>query len=138
MRQKQPTIQIKQPKVTTKAPTADELMGALRTVAKKPIKEMIEEVVLSLPKQNNNMISELRKITRELEILNARELKNNIAISRIHDRFESSLLEQRTTNILLAEMVALHSSVLNLDPNMLAQQAEMHRMNAYNRSLNGE
>lgn len=138
MRQKQPTIQIKQPTVTTKAPTADELMGALRTVAKKPIKEMIEEVVLSLPKQNKNMISELRKITRELEKLNTRELNKNIAISRLHDRFESSLLEQRTTNILLAEMVALHNSVVNINPNELAQRAEMHRVNAYTRSLNGE
>lgn len=108
---------------------------------RKPSHQMMQEMSESMIKQNKTLIRELKGMSEGIEDMSNSSKINARTSERIHDRLDSLIVEQRTTNILLSQLVSMHSSVMmedTLGRIDREKQAETIRMVAYDRVLRGE
>lgn len=108
---------------------------------RKPSHQVMQELSESMLKQNRTLVREFQKVSSELESMSKSTKTNTMTSERIHDRLDSLIVEQRTTNILLSQLVSMHNSVMSEDPIERLDRkefAESTRLNAYNRVLRGE
>lgn len=108
---------------------------------RKPSHQVMQEMSEAMVKQNKALIRELRRMSKDMDVTS--KSSNQIAVTgeRIHDRLDTLIVEQRTTNILLAQLVSGHNSVMSDDPLDRIdrdKQAETIRFRAYDRVLRGE
>src|SRR5699024_9854122 len=92
-------------------------------------------------KQNKTLIRELKGMSKGIGDMSNSSKINARTSERIHDRLDSLIVEQRTTNILLSQLVSMHSSDMmedTLGRIDREKQAETIRMVAYDRVLRGE
>lgn len=111
------------------------------------------EPSLSTEARNKLVIAELPELFKTFGKQNAavhRAIKEQTAIlqnqltiqvnqrdwtERLHERMDAMTIESRVTNVLLAELVAVHKSVVSEN---IELSREAIRNDAYNRVLNGE
>lgn len=108
---------------------------------RKPSHQMMQEMSESMIKQNKTLIRELKGMSKGIGDMSKFSKINTRTSERIHDRLDSLIVEQRTTNILLSQLVSMHSSVMmedTLGRIDREKQAETIRMVAYDRVLRGE
>jgi len=108
---------------------------------RKPSHQMMQEMSESMIKQNKTLIRELKGMSKGIGDMSNSSKINARTSERIHDRLDSLIVEQRTTNILLSQLVSMHSSVMmedTLGRIDREKQAETIRMVAYDRVLRGE
>lgn len=104
----------------------------------KPTHVLMQDLMLSMPKQFKGFSHELN-VLQELIATHIHETNQTTStLERVHDRLESMLVEQRTTNILMTQLIALQESVLDVNHTEILAKAEEHRSEAYARVSNGE
>ncbi len=120
--------------------TGSNLLGGTRKVERrKPTHQVMQELSESLVKQNRELVSVMGSMSKSIERMAAESAKDSMTSERIHDRLESLTLEQRATNMLLAQLVAYHESVVvNNNQATLNNRAELIRTDTYGRVLSGE
>lgn len=112
--------------------------GTARSKPVKPTNVLVQEAVLALPRQFKGLSHQI-EVLQELTATHIHgTTQENITLERVHDRLESILLEQRTTNILLSRLIAVHESMLDVNEDEIHAKAESYRMNSYGRVYNGE
>src|SRR5699024_8963903 len=82
---------------------------------RKPSHQMMQEMSESMIKQNKTLIRELKGMSKGIGDMSNSSKINARTSERIHDRLDSLIVEQRTTNILLSQLVSMHSSVMMED-----------------------
>lgn len=106
---------------------------------RKPTQQLMQEMSESMVKQNKVLIREIDSMSKAVDNMSKRSRSDSLMNERIHDRLESLILEQRTTNILLSQMVSMHKVVMgNESQAKINNTSESIRSEAYNRVLNGE
>ena len=88
-----------------------------------------------LTKQTNITHQLLKEEIKQLKLQNKAAQHHTEWTQRLHDRMDALLVENRVTNLLLSEMVALQQSVIHDDTDGVR---EAIRTDAYNKVLNGE
>lgn len=118
---------------------SNEPLGSRGVPIRKPQHEIMAELSESMDKQQRMMTKEMTSMSKQMKEITRGSKSDSIMSERIHDRLESLILEQRTTNILLSRMVAIHESVLiDRDRVLTHSRAENIRMDTYNRVLHGD
>lgn len=106
---------------------------------RKPTQQLMQEMSESMVKQNKVLIREIDSMSKAVDNMSKRSRSDSLMNERIHDRLESLILEQRTTNILLSQMVSMHKVVMgNESQAKINNTSESIRSEAYHRVLNGE
>lgn len=110
---------------------------ANKSIQKNP-NELLEDQ-MTLHKKGYRMTrSELQVIQHLNAELIGETNTANITLDRIYERFEVLIQEQRTTNVLLSQLTALHAQIAGIDINNLFDHAEGIREGAYGRVSRGE
>lgn len=88
-----------------------------------------------LTKQTTVTHQLLKEEIKQLKLQNKATQHNTEWTQRLHDRMDALLVENRVTNLLLSEMVALQQTLIHDDTD---SAREAIRTDAYNKVLNGE
>lgn len=108
---------------------------------RKPSHQVMQEMSQAMVKQNKSLIRELKRMSKDINVSSKTSKQILMTGERIHDRLDSLIIEQRTTNILLAQLVSGHNSVMSddtLERIDREKNAETIRYLAYDRVLRGE
>lgn len=106
---------------------------------RKPTYQVMDDIAKGMSAQSKSLGLEFQSINKSLDDLIQITGSSTTMDERIHDRLEAIALEQRTTNILLAKLVALHESVVvERNGAQIQNKSEGIRMDAYGRVLRGE
>lgn len=115
------------------------MSGTGRNSKRKPQYQIMEELSELIAKQNKKVLYEMTSVSESVEQMANLTRTNTITSERIHDRLESLILEQRATNILLSQLISIHSSVMGSDNNVrINNKAENIRLDVYDRVLRGQ
>lgn len=114
-------------------------LGSNVPTRRKPQHEIMQELADGMDRQQRVLTKEIKDVSKNMKEISKLTRTDVVTAERIHDRLESLILEQRTTNLLLAKMVAMNESVL-LDSNKFTinKEAEQIRNEAYYRVLHGD
>lgn len=103
-----------------------------------PAPSQAGELSLSL-KGLQKQMTQVQQLLKEQTIATRKQLQSSDAqrhwLERIHDRLDAATVESRVTNLLLAELVAIHQTVINDDTD---EVREAVREEAYRRVRNAE
>lgn len=89
----------------------------------------------TLKKQNTGIYKLLKEQNEMIGKKLATDQSNHDWTERVQDRIDALAVETRVTNYLLAELVAVHKSMLTAN---IDAERDVIRNEAYNRILNGE
>lgn len=95
----------------------------------------IPDLFKTLGKQQGAIYRAINEQTAVLKDVLQTDINQRDWTERLHDRVDALAIEGRVTNVLLAELVAIHKSVVIEDT---TKSSEAIRGDAYNRVLNGE
>lgn len=113
--------------------------STLNTRPRIPTQQLMQEMSETILIQNEMLVEELDVLVKTIHESGRTNDANLLMSERIHDRLESLSLEQRATNMLLSQLVAIHSAVMPDDQSQqINQDAENIRMNIYDRVLRAE
>lgn len=84
-------------------------------------------------------MTQMQQLVKEQVVANRKQAQTSEAqihlLERIHDRLDAVAVESRVTNILLAELVAIHQTVITDDTDAVREAV---REEAYRRVRNAE
>lgn len=119
-------------------PTSKQVVNRVKS---KPTHEIMSDLLETLPEQldlQKSVIYEL-KVLQELDVKSVDELgRLHLTVERVHDRIDSLVVEQRATNMLLSQLLAVHSMIASVDADEVYRSADMMRSDVYQRIQNGE
>lgn len=95
----------------------------------------IPELFKTLGKQQASIYRAINEQTAVIKDQLTTTINQRDWTERLHDRVGALAVEGRVTNVLLAELVALHKSIVKED---ITESSEAIRSDAYDRVLNGE
>lgn len=102
----------------------------------------MQQLVLTLPKAMDKLQEQTKQIEKdikqELAIIQAQTKLSEQSISLlelVHDRLDALAIESRVTNVLLAELVAIHQTMITDDTEPLQ---EIIRHQAYTKVLSAQ
>lgn len=137
-----PELQLKNESATVSdLPSIPTSKQAINRVKSKPTHEIMSDLLETLPEQldlQKSVIYEL-KVLQELDVKSVDELgRLHLTVERVHDRIDSLVVEQRATNMLLSQLLAVHSMIASVDADEVYRSADMMRSDVYQRIQNGE
>lgn len=101
-----------------------------------------QQLLMKLPKVVQGVskkVTEIKELSEEqLNLIKERQevgKQQVVLLDRLFDRIGALIQEQRVTNMLLSELVALQRVVI---PDDVRHESDVTRLNAYHRVLNGE
>lgn len=106
---------------------------------RKPTQQIMEDMAEGMILQNEALLGTIKSVQNDMKGISKYSRTDRVISEQIHDRLETLIIEQKTTNLLLSELVAIHSSIIPKDEKREVQShAENVRLNAYDRVLRGQ